>query len=766
MHWTSDELDCLLTAYFEMLALEQRRVSYVKTKFNGAVQEQTSRSKGSIEFKFANISAVLDDLEMPYIRGYKPRFNYQKVMMDLVRERVGNPVSKVRHEALYEELEGLRKRSTGGAETAALPSAVMSPVDAPPPAGVNAAVAWFSHGLEESETARVLFLVGGPGAGKSEVAAKLTSPFQKIGDTDDGLAHRTYEYEVGSRKLVLINDATIPAPIGSSVRLSEEIERIVSKNHHAIICINRGVIVEELGRSQTEQFPVGQAVLDSLNTSGTAKDSLREDSRGPDISLFRKSVSDYLELLEVQIGGVSAQMVGCYVDICSLFEALPEATFDSEVEFFEAFVAPAYSVTLFRERKDGNSHVGEALFRKFIGELSYSVDNDLDSLNPILANLHNLSEEFFVKGLGSICRAGEIATGQQFTFREVWGILNRAVLGSLSIQSDGLKVAEWVAQELHETSKRTGEFDRLRGLASLRVHQGFFEDEMLEKSHTRMTADPVLSLLTPVDPCKDARPGDGDLSMGKGWASPILDAFASQSREVSPLALLLRAVQSDQIVGERFACTVTAFDNRLDSAYQTELYEQMDPAKRRNMVAWYARYLTRMFAFSQGTPGFRQEIQLWTEAWRRSPSLPDTLEGQIGTLLTPVRNHAADVKESTIPILSSRTLPIIGYQDRPRLTIRSENPKWSTERRGDHLLLKLESQSKLLAEIPLDFGLIREALTCHSGISGLSEATEMLSPTLERFRASQLIPSRLPENSFRIANQDYSIDVIFLKDQV
>src|SRR6185369_12997206 len=38
------------------------------------------RSDGSIEFKHANISAVLTGLGLPYIEGYKPRGNYQSLL--------------------------------------------------------------------------------------------------------------------------------------------------------------------------------------------------------------------------------------------------------------------------------------------------------------------------------------------------------------------------------------------------------------------------------------------------------------------------------------------------------------------------------------------------------------------------------------------------------------------------------------------------------------------------------------------------------------
>lgn len=49
------------------------------------------RSKGSIEFKRSNISAVLIELGFPSLSGYKPRTNFQREgLVDVVAEQVAN----------------------------------------------------------------------------------------------------------------------------------------------------------------------------------------------------------------------------------------------------------------------------------------------------------------------------------------------------------------------------------------------------------------------------------------------------------------------------------------------------------------------------------------------------------------------------------------------------------------------------------------------------------------------------------------------------
>ena len=40
------------------------------------------------QFKHQNIIAVMIELGLPYIEGYKPAKNYQDLLLDVVRERV------------------------------------------------------------------------------------------------------------------------------------------------------------------------------------------------------------------------------------------------------------------------------------------------------------------------------------------------------------------------------------------------------------------------------------------------------------------------------------------------------------------------------------------------------------------------------------------------------------------------------------------------------------------------------------------------------
>jgi hypothetical protein len=78
--WADAEIKPTVTAYFTMLRAELAGQRYVKADLNREVQAATGRSRGAVEYKFANISAVLRDIGLPHVLGYQPRANYQSVL--------------------------------------------------------------------------------------------------------------------------------------------------------------------------------------------------------------------------------------------------------------------------------------------------------------------------------------------------------------------------------------------------------------------------------------------------------------------------------------------------------------------------------------------------------------------------------------------------------------------------------------------------------------------------------------------------------------
>lgn len=79
--WTADEVKATVTAYFDMLRLEASQQPFNKAERNALLRKAlNSRSKGSVEMKHQNVSAVLYGMGLPFIEGYKPRGNSQLLL--------------------------------------------------------------------------------------------------------------------------------------------------------------------------------------------------------------------------------------------------------------------------------------------------------------------------------------------------------------------------------------------------------------------------------------------------------------------------------------------------------------------------------------------------------------------------------------------------------------------------------------------------------------------------------------------------------------
>lgn len=92
--WSRVEVEATVSDYLAMLASELAGVAYNKAAHRRhLIEKLDNRSPQSIEFKHANISAVLIDLGFPYITGYKPRSNYQRLLYEVVADRLADDQS-------------------------------------------------------------------------------------------------------------------------------------------------------------------------------------------------------------------------------------------------------------------------------------------------------------------------------------------------------------------------------------------------------------------------------------------------------------------------------------------------------------------------------------------------------------------------------------------------------------------------------------------------------------------------------------------------
>lgn len=85
--WTKKEATLIVADYFEMLEFELQNQKYNKAAHNrGLLPLLNERTRGAIESKHQNISAVLKNMGLPFINGYKPLHNYQGLLEQTVAQ--------------------------------------------------------------------------------------------------------------------------------------------------------------------------------------------------------------------------------------------------------------------------------------------------------------------------------------------------------------------------------------------------------------------------------------------------------------------------------------------------------------------------------------------------------------------------------------------------------------------------------------------------------------------------------------------------------
>lgn len=88
--WSNDEIEVIVADYLEMLGTELAGGKFNKAERNRALQRKIGRSKGSIEYKHQNVSAVMERLGLPRILGYKPAKNFQGMLYEIVDDQLLN----------------------------------------------------------------------------------------------------------------------------------------------------------------------------------------------------------------------------------------------------------------------------------------------------------------------------------------------------------------------------------------------------------------------------------------------------------------------------------------------------------------------------------------------------------------------------------------------------------------------------------------------------------------------------------------------------
>ncbi|WP_336716279.1 hypothetical protein [Arthrobacter sp. USHLN218] len=667
--------------------------------------------------------------------------------LDLSKEQWGmmnNATTQDTRPGYWQILGRLWDKATGGSDVAARPSSKTDDVwpTAPRPPGVEEACQWIREGLEASTAEpRMLFLVGGPGAGKSHAAAETVASLTERSARGDGLAHRSYRYQAADRDLLLINDATIGSDTQEQPPLITDINEAISTGSHVLACVNRGILVEE--SSRTRQSPgsggAGEAAVRWLH--GESDQPGAEWTIDTDVSRRSYIRSGHL----IRSGRPVARVLAVFVDVCSLLERSPQVALAQPSPDRLEVRAEAYLIGDFSERSamDASATPAGALLTEVLEIIGNSTPSDSINprFNPILANQHSLSNPRVRNNLLSVLRASEIASTQRMTYREVWGALTRCLIGETPELVGPTGLEHYLSLIQPTSVDAIDRFNELRRLAGLRYTQALFGVSGPGIPGLDPQRNPITKLTHVIDPVKDSIPGRFDGTWNSGWATPLADAFAGTISPGSPLKALLSELDPE----DAFPSAVTSFDEEVDRAFvEATQHPSLSDGDRYAFIAWYGGYLMRLYATANGIPAYRREVAAWTRAWYMAPDITE-FESRLRTLLRPLRVPGQGGSASLIPLFDSRTNPIMGNLSNPKLALRSDDFDIETSTDSESLFLHLTEKGREVAQISLDFALMREALACEAGHSGITELSDATSPRLERFRAARLVPRQLRE---------------------
>lgn len=83
-NWSRIEVEVCVAEYLQMLTLQLNGQRFIKaSRIQDLALRLDGRSKSSIEYKFRNISMVMEELGWPAVTGYKSLANYQLLLLEV-----------------------------------------------------------------------------------------------------------------------------------------------------------------------------------------------------------------------------------------------------------------------------------------------------------------------------------------------------------------------------------------------------------------------------------------------------------------------------------------------------------------------------------------------------------------------------------------------------------------------------------------------------------------------------------------------------------
>ena len=499
----------------------------------------------------------------------------------------GPGASSPSEDGFFDHLRRIQARGFGGDESAAAPGGQRY-FDATPVPGAEEARKWFEDRVADPSGRPVhLFLLGGPGNGKSYLSSGIVSSYDRVDASTDSPQPRWVRYSTPSQDLFLVNDATDGSDAGNS--LAVELEGAIEAKEHLLVNVNRGILLEEIPRAPVEGL--ARRLLQWLDGREIA-----EESGG--VTFVQSDDSGFLRSLSVSRSGEPFfEAVAVSMDKTSLMEPRPKSELQDSEREVEVRCGDYRSLRFRAGRsvEESEAMIGAEVLRHVAAP--GAVEGLGQAWNPIRANLESLSEPSFRAGFLSILRGSEIWHSSRLSYRNLWAIVGQAVMGFHVEHHSTEDLKRWLQERNPDLDlPPIRRLEVMLELASIRTHQAIYQapaPARLSIGFDVTVASRALQSLQSMDPVRDFIPGKNAPSESDyGWANPVLEAFDAQDASRSPL----ESLRANLPEGDPACSAMTGFDEALDKVVHEAQFGPETPLndiQKRSLASWYGQYLTR-----------------------------------------------------------------------------------------------------------------------------------------------------------------------------
>lgn len=615
--------------------------------------------------------------------------------------------------------------------------------------------------------AHMVFLVGGAGNGKSKLAAEVVAEVCGIQRGEPSIfAQRCYEFDLpNGRALRIINDATIPPKDGHHAPLRRDLVDALRNRQHFLGCINRGVLIGEVGRPTT----AGDSALEHVALSITAwlldgRTPQAEAGRADRLVVEAANDSGHYRFGKVILGDKEVAIIHVvYMDRASLLENWEQAPSTDSTDK----PLPLSKIRTLALCGDDRKMYPSA-FEHCIIELATRFGDEIDAniLDPVRANAAALSRSGPARGWCSIMRGAEILTGTHFSYRELWALGAHSLVGPVT--SDTVEALfDYVSVKIGIARQGQGEekLDALMKLGALRTHMLLFDAGNGDATAWENSAKGVAG-------APFAWPSTAsDALLAVRIADPLRQFGTTDGDDATAISRRLDAISEGKLPGAQLAQeepAIAEYWSVLDATIEQEIQLAIAPRDdalplkvRSELLAWYGRYMYRLVAMVRGWPAYVSVANEWQNAWEdanKMKRLNSYIENAVLDILAPLDEAG---RTAYFTFLQPRVTPGAGSAPKVRLELPRNKIDVSARTEGDRIdiVINLPSahQDRPTAEATLDFHFLREAMARREG-HGFTDSLLLIEPRIERLRAA-IVAAQLASEDGR--NRFYFTDRTF-----